>query len=55
MYLADPLTKPLERKLVPNISRGIGLMPITEVNNSGNVTPQKAARIGKTKFPFLGP
>ena len=36
--LADPLTKPLARKLVANTSRGMGLMPITEVNNSGNRT-----------------
>ena len=38
MNLSDRLTKPLARKLVANTSRGIGLMPITEVNNSGNPT-----------------
>ena len=36
--LADPLTKPLGRKLVYETSRGMGLMPVTKINNDGNPT-----------------
>ena len=33
-----PLTKPLNRKLVEQTSRGIGLLDITEVKGDGNPT-----------------
>ena len=36
--LADPLTKPLGRKLVYETSRGMELMPITKINDDGNPT-----------------
>ncbi|KAL6339065.1 hypothetical protein AAG906_024216 [Vitis piasezkii] len=38
LNLADPLTKPLNKKLVEETSRGMGLMPITEVKSCGNPT-----------------
>ena len=38
LNLANPLTKPLNKKLVEKISRGLGLMPITEVKSGGNPT-----------------
>ena len=38
LNLADPLTKPLNKKLVEETSRGMGLMPITEVKSGGNLT-----------------
>ncbi|RVW43650.1 Retrovirus-related Pol polyprotein from transposon TNT 1-94 [Vitis vinifera] len=38
LNLADPLTKPLNKKLVEETSRGMGLMPITEVKSGGNPT-----------------
>ena len=36
LNLADPLTKPLNRKIVA--SRGMRLLPITEVKGDGNPT-----------------
>ncbi|KAJ9684091.1 hypothetical protein PVL29_016537 [Vitis rotundifolia] len=38
LNLADPLTKPLNKKLVEETSRGMGLMPTTEVKSCGNPT-----------------
>lgn len=38
LNLTDSLTKPLNKKLVEETSRGIGLMPITEVKSGGNPT-----------------
>ena len=38
LNLVDPLTKPLNKKLVEETSRGMGLMPITKVKNGGNLT-----------------
>ena len=38
LNLADPLTKPLNRKLVEQTSRGMGLLPIKEVKGDGNLT-----------------
>ena len=38
LNLANPLTKPLNKKLVEETSRRIGLMPITEVKSGGNPT-----------------
>ena len=36
LNLDDPLTKSLNKKLVEETSRRIGLMPITEVKSGGN-------------------
>ena len=36
--LADPLTKPLGKKVVSQTSRGMGLMSILDVNSGGNPT-----------------
>ena len=36
LNLADPLTKPLNRKLVKQTSRGMGLLPVTEVKGDSN-------------------
>ena len=38
LNLDDPLTKPLNKKLVEETSKGMGLMPITEVKSGGNPT-----------------
>ena len=38
LNLADPLTKPLNKKLLEETSRGMRLMPITEVKSGGNPT-----------------
>ena len=38
LNLVDPLTKPLNRKLVERTSRGMRLLPITEVKGDGNLT-----------------
>ncbi|KAL6331303.1 hypothetical protein AAG906_009731 [Vitis piasezkii] len=38
LNLADSFTKPLNKKLVEETSRGMGLMPITEVKSCGNPT-----------------
>ena len=38
LNLANPLTKPLNRKLVEQTSRGMRLFPITEVKGDGNPT-----------------
>ena len=38
LNLANPFTKPLNKKLVEEASREIGLMPITEVKSGGNLT-----------------
>ena len=38
LNLTDPLTKPLNRKLVEQTWRGMGLFPITEVKGDGNPT-----------------
>ena len=38
LNLLDPLTKPLNKKLVEETSRGMGLMPITKVKSDGNLT-----------------
>ena len=38
LNLDDPLTKPLNKKLVEETSRGMGLMPIIEVKSGGNPT-----------------
>ena len=38
LNLTDPLTKPLNRKLVEQTWRGMGLLPITEVKGDGNPT-----------------
>ena len=38
LNLADPLTKPLNKKIVEETSRGMRLMPITEVKSGGNPT-----------------
>ena len=38
LNLVDLLTKPLNKKLVEETSRGMGLMPITEVKSGGNPT-----------------
>ncbi|KAL6318624.1 hypothetical protein AAG906_000702 [Vitis piasezkii] len=38
LNLVDPLTKPLNKKLVEETLRGMGLMPITEVKSGGNPT-----------------
>ena len=38
LNLADPLTKPLNKKLVEETSRKMRLMPITEVKRGGNPT-----------------
>ena len=38
LNLADPLTKPLNRTVVEQSSRGMGLSPITEVKGDGNPT-----------------
>ena len=38
LNLADHLTKSLNKKLVEETSRRMGLMPITEVNSGGNPT-----------------
>lgn len=38
LNLADPLTKPLSKRLVSNTSRGMGLLSITEINSDGNPT-----------------
>ncbi|KAL6337961.1 hypothetical protein AAG906_005928 [Vitis piasezkii] len=38
LNLDDPLTKPLTKKLVEETSRGMRLMPITEVKSGGNPT-----------------
>ena len=38
LNLANPLTKPLNKKLVEETSRGMGLIPITEVKSGGNPT-----------------
>ena len=38
LNLVDPLTKPLNKKLVEETSRGMGFMPITEVKSGGNPT-----------------
>ena len=49
-----PLTKPLNRKLVEQTSREIGLLPITKVNGDGNPTcqngdPMKWVHMGNNK------
>jgi hypothetical protein len=36
--LADPLTKPLNRKIVENTSRGMRLVPNTKIESDGNPT-----------------
>ena len=36
--LADPLTKPLGKKLVYETSRGMRLMHVTKIYNDGNPT-----------------
>ena len=38
LNLTDPLTKPLNRKLMEQTSRGVRLLPITEVKGDGNPT-----------------
>ena len=38
LNLVDPLTKPLNKKLVEETSRRMGLMPITKVKSDGNLT-----------------
>ena len=38
LNLTDPLTKSLNKKLVEETSRGMRLMPITEVKSDGNLT-----------------
>jgi hypothetical protein len=38
MNLADPFTKPLNRKIVEITSRGMGLMPNTKIESDGNPT-----------------
>ena len=38
LNLADPLTKPLNIKLVEKTSRGMGLLPIIEVKGDSNPT-----------------
>ena len=38
LNLADPLTKPLNRRLMVNTSRGMGLMPRTKDKSDGNLT-----------------
>ena len=38
LNLANHLNEPLNRKLVEQTSRGMGLLPITEVKDDGNVT-----------------
>ena len=38
LNLTNPLTKPLNKKLVKETSRRMGLMPIIEVKNGGNST-----------------
>ena len=38
LNLADPLTKPLNKKLVEETLRGMGFMPIIEVKSGGNPT-----------------
>ena len=38
LNLDDPLTKSLNKKLVEETSREMGLMPITEVQSGGNPT-----------------
>ena len=38
LNLADPLTKPLNKKPVEETSREMGLMPITKVKSGGNPT-----------------
>ena len=38
LNLADHLTKPLNKKLVEETSRGMGLMPIIKVKSCGNLT-----------------
>ena len=38
LNLADHLTKPLNKKLVEETSRGMRLMPITKVKSGGNPT-----------------
>ena len=38
LNLVDHLTKPLNKKLVEKTSRGMRLMPITEVKSGGNPT-----------------
>ena len=38
LNLVNPLIKPLNKKLVEQTSRGVGLMPITEVKSGGNPT-----------------
>ena len=38
LNLDDLLIKPLNKKLVEETSRGMGLMPITEVKSGGNPT-----------------
>ena len=36
--LADPLTKPLGRKMISETSREMGLIPVWEIKNDGNPT-----------------
>ena len=38
LSLVNPLTKKLNRKLVEQTSRDMGLFPITEVKGDGNLT-----------------
>ena len=38
LNLADPLTKPLNRKLLKQTSKGMRLLPIIEVKGDGNPT-----------------
>ena len=38
LNLIDPLIKPLNRRLVVDTSRGIGLMPRTKDKSDGNLT-----------------
>ena len=38
LNLADPLNKPLNRKLVEQTSRGMGILLITEIKGVGNLT-----------------
>ena len=38
LNLIDPLTEPLNKKLVEETSRAMGLMSITEVKSGGNLT-----------------
>ena len=54
LNLTYPLTKPLNRKLVEQTSRGMGFLPITKVKSDGNLTyyngdPLKWVHMGNNK------